>query len=185
MRLFCTALLVSGLLLTPAGATPDHVFLVAGERYAPAFDRTSQNGEHLVEFTRPGETVKTWTTLLALHAYPADHRTPKEAAVALARLAGQRDRSAVARVMENAANDEAIVVFVTASQDPADDTVEVAAFRYARAADRQSLVAAHLSSRFTLGEVDADDIRNARTWATEGLAALRMDEIRAFLAPTA
>lgn len=184
MRLFPAALLLSSLLLTPAGAAPDQAFVVAGQRYAPAFDRTNPDREHFVEFTRPGETVKTWTTLLVLHAYPADHRTPREAAAALAQLAGKRDRSAAARVMENAAKTETMVVFMTSSQDPSDDTVEVAAFRYARAADGQSLVAAQFSSRFTLGEVDADEIRNARTRATEALAALKMDEIRTYLVPS-
>lgn len=183
MRRPYAVLLLSSLLLTSATAAPDPTFVVAGTHYAPAFDRTNQDGEHFVEFTRTGETVKTWTTLLVLHAYTADRREPKEAATALARLAAGRDRSAASRVMENAAKTEAMVVFLATAKDPSDDTVEVAAFRYARAADGHTLIAAQYSARFTLGIVDAAEIRTARTRATESLAALPIDAIKAYLAP--
>ena len=184
MRLLSQALLLSSLLITPAAALSERAFLVAGERYAPAFDHTSQDQEHFIEFTRSGETVKTWTKLFVLHAFMADRRAPKDAAMALAHLAESRYRSAATRVLENAEGTEAIVVFLATATDPADDTIEVDAVRYARSADGKSLISAQFSSRFTLGEVDAEEIRGARTHATEGVAKLPIEEIRAYLVPT-
>ena len=165
------------LFLAAASAAQAQSVSFGGERFSQKYRQNVNASHSYVELGRDGESLKGWTKLVTLHAFPqADD--PKAAVGALARTVRQRDKSAKMGLMANDATGESLLDFLAVQGD----VVEFNVFKYAPAGNGRGVVAVQFARRFRLGELDANDVRQLRQRAVNEMAAFDVSPARAVLA---
>lgn len=176
MRLLRTCVCVCALGAS-ASALAKPTIPLGRDRYVEAFEDSSGASDRFVEFTRPGESVETWTRLVTVHWFPNERGTPAQASQRLAALAEQRDSGANPLLSENATASEAMVHFVASA--PGSNMAEVNAFKYALSADGRGLVALQYAVRFVAGGTSPNEVRAARMRAATDVRSFDMALVRA------
>ena len=160
-----------------AGAQPSVTF--DGERYVMRGDARGA-AIPLVEYVRPGESLQSWTRLVAIRHF-AKLDDPRAAAGNLARIVREHNPNARADVIAKNDGSEAIVDFITWA--PGDDRLEFNVHRYRRVEGLPGLVSYQFAWRFRMAELqDATKTvsANRKRWVD---AMTRADLGNPFAAP--
>jgi hypothetical protein len=177
MRVLAVLALVLAALLSTLSAAEAQSVSFGGERYSPRHQQTVNASHSYLELGRDGESLKGWTKLVTLHAFP-QARDAAAAAGALARTVRQRDASTKMRLIANDTTGEAMLDFLAFKGDLAEFNV----FKYAPAASGRGVVAVQFARRFRLGELDADDVKQLRERSINEMAGFNMAPARAAFA---
>jgi hypothetical protein len=121
MRVLAVPALVLSALLSTLSAAEAQSVSFGGERYSPRHQQTVNASHSYVELGRDGESLKGWTRLVTLHAFP-QARDVAAAAGALARTVRQRDASTKMRLIANDATGEAMLDFLAFKGEVASST---------------------------------------------------------------
>ena len=177
MRVLAVLALVLAALLSTLSAAEAQSVSFGGERYSPRHQQTVNASHSYVELGRDGESLKGWTRLVTLHAFP-QARDVAAAAGALARTVRQRDASTKMRLIANDATGEAMLDFLAFKGEVGEFNV----FKYAPAASGRGVVAVQFARRFRLGELDAEDVKQLRERSINEMAGFNMGPARAAFA---
>ena len=177
MRVLAVLALVLAALLSTLSAAEAQSVSFGGERYSPRHQQTVNASHSYVELGRDGESLKGWTKLVTLHAFPQASNAAA-AAGALARTVRQRDASTKMRLIVNDATGEAVLDFLAFKGEVGEFNV----FKYAPAASGRGVVAVQFARRFRLGELDADDVKQLRERSIDEMAGFNMGPARAAFA---
>jgi hypothetical protein len=179
MQLKLTSIMVAvGALLATLISTatladePRHLTFL-GETYAVAHRDVRESGNSLIELIRAGDALESWRQLLAVHRFPDNAETPREAVLTFAGILRKIDPETRFGIVENPATGEAIIDFL-APPGSGEETVELNAFKYARHPSGKGLVALQFARRFRLGEVTGSELRQTREAAVDAAAAFDM-----------
>ena len=174
MRVLAVLALVLAALLSTLSAAEAQSVTFGGERYSPLHQQTVNASHSYVELGRDGESLKGWTKLVTLHAFPQANDAAA-AAGALARTVRQRDPSTKMRLIANDATGEAMLDFLAFKGDLAEFNV----FKYAPASHGGGVVAVQFSQRFR-GSIEPEDVMEMSR-RTIGMAHFDMNLARAVL----
>ncbi len=177
MRVLTVLALVLAALLSTLSAAEAQSVSFGGERYSPRHQQTVNASHSYVELGRDRESLKGWTKLVTLHAFP-QASDAAAAAGALARTVRQRDASTKMRLIANDATGEAMLDFLAFKGEVAEFNV----FKYAPAANGRGVVAVQFARRFRLGELDAEDVKQLRQRAVNEMAGFDVSPARAAFA---
>jgi hypothetical protein len=177
MRVLAVLTLVLATLLATLSAAEAQSVSFGGERYSPRHQQTVNASHSYVELGRDGESLKGWTKLVTLHAFPQTN-DPKAAVGALARTVRQRDKSTKMSLIANDATGESMLDFLAFQGDVAEFNV----FKYAPAGNGRGVVAVQFARRFRLGELDAEDVKRLRQRAVNEMASFDVSPARAAFA---
>ncbi len=169
-------LLIATLLLVAPAAAQTGTVDFGGNTYVKKFEGAKKTPDIFVEFGLAPEPIDKWTKLFVFHAQPGAGDDPKRAAANLAKMLKTHDKKAPFRIIENEASGEVIIDFLTSAKDS--DTVEFDVFKFARAGSGHGLVAAQFAFRFTLGNVDAGELRKIRQRAIADMASFDMAAVK-------
>ena len=179
MRAIIAALFAALLLAAPVAAQTKDVSF-GGDTFVKKFEGSKNTADIFIEFGLPPEPIEKWTKLFVFHAQPGGGNDPMRAAANLAKVLKSHDKNAPLRIIENKANGEVIIDFLTSAKDS--DTVEFDVFKFTRAADGKGLVAAQYAYRFTLGDVDGGELSKIRQRAINGMAGFDMAAVKDYFA---
>jgi hypothetical protein len=170
------AFLVVALLLGyPAGAQTSAVGF-GGDTYVKKFEGSKSAPDIFVEFGLAPEPIEKWSKLFVFHSQPQSGNDPLRAATNLAKTVKAHNKDARFRIIENKTSREAIIDFLTSA--PNSDIMEFNVFKFTRAVDGKGLVAAQFAFRFTLGEVDGNELSKIRQRAVADMARFDMAAVK-------
>ena len=145
------------------------------ETYVTAHEDIRAIGFSLVEYVRPAEKIETWTKLVGFHKFPDNTETPKQAVQVFAQILKKIDPAHRSSIIENPNTGEAIIDFLVSKEGS--DVMEFNVYKYARHPSGIGLIAIQFAQRFTLGEVDADELKAVRSKAVDEAAAFDMSKL--------
>lgn len=145
------------------------VFRFDGEDYAQQFVGAPSNGDRLVEFVRPTESLNNWTRLVGLRyqQMPFLNNDPVAAALQLEKVVMKANPQARTSVMSNEAKTDATIDFLTWTDGQ--DIMEFNVFRYVKSPDGRGLVSLQVAQRFHSGQPQvAEKLRATRaSWVRQ------------------
>ncbi len=180
-QMFAALFLIAGFFLQAAHAEPASVNF-AGEQFLQKHTSSANKADQFAEFGLAEEPIEKWNKLFVFHYHPQSGKDASRAAAQLAKTVLQGYKSADIRILKNDANGEAMIHFMLAS--PNSDIVEVNVFKYAKAPGRDGLISAQFALRFTLGEADPKEIKQARVRAVDEMARFSMQTVAEYFAAT-
>ncbi len=145
-----------------------------GEAFVRKHEAANERGG-LVEFVPPGEDLQGWTQLIGYRAIFDNRQTARDAALALARLAEQREPGTKARIRTKGG--EALVDFVLTGSG---GLIEVNLFKYARS-ETGGLLSFQYARRFR--GLDPEDVRALCARAIAETANVDMTTVAKALTP--
>jgi hypothetical protein len=154
-----------------------------GERYSQKYRQNVNAAHSYVELVRDGESLKGWTKLVTLHAFPQADDS-KAAVEALVQFARQRDKSIKMGLstrlglMADNANGESMFQFFALE----DDVFEFNVLKFAPAANGGGVVAVQFAHRFRVNEIEADEASRLMKRAVNEMESFDVGPARAAFA---